>query len=718
MKRVIIISKFIVIILIAVATTKGVIAQGIMAPSGTGAWGNMIYAGLGITHPQPYTIGIQDAMSLDAVKKYSDMVASFGFGLGNPYKNVGVQIGSNMLDVSQADLFNFGIKIHRYVAAGISVSAGIENLFFVGKGGYFSFSPGNKSDASPNQYIAMTQDFRYLFPDENFISRLSYSIGGGTGRFSELAPLDKINYNREKATYIFGAAQLRMTKNFSFSVDWSGANLNAGLSFNAKLGKIPIGFILAAADLTKYSGTGVRIIGAGGIFYQFGGKKTETPPSNDESSKLTPSSKSNVKSKNANTRQYKYEAIIRENELLAQMDNMQDHNENILANNVELSKKVQVLEQQVQKLNSDLTKVKYEKVIKVDESGNEIKTDDKYVPDDTRKKRNDNTAVDLNTDDVVKVTQEDDAGYAVEPGCYIVIHSLTQRKWAEATRDNYRKIGIETKIAYNKDKEVHYVYTEKYPLNQLREALAKSTEQREKGFKGAWVFKKEADVNAVYYESEPRVDSLKYLSDNEIVKVNEGDQSGFAIEKGKYLIIKSLKLRDEAVKEAKSLTDQGFKVKVMYDHTREQHYIYTEKFDDVSSALAKREQIKKDFKQSWVMITDDKPVVAKVEGVNDAEVSKIPSLSKNEITKIDQGDGSNTSLDPGNYVVIGSFRDVNNARKDLQMLRGLGVKAYIGFNKDLDLYYVYTDVINDKRKALERRNQMKQRFADAWVFSY
>jgi len=48
--------------------------------------------------------------------------------------------------------------------------------------------------------------------------------------------------------------------------DWNGVNLNAGVSKTFMINKLPIVIALGAADLTNYSGDGVRgifIVGTG-----------------------------------------------------------------------------------------------------------------------------------------------------------------------------------------------------------------------------------------------------------------------------------------------------------------------------------------------------------------------------------------------------------------------------------------------------------------------
>ncbi|MDP8306551.1 MAG: hypothetical protein RAO75_08630 [Candidatus Chlorobium antarcticum] len=70
-------------------------------------------------------------------------------------------------------------------------------------------------------------------------------------------------------TYVFTNVAYEVANSFNIIADWNGLNLNAGVSKTFRFkGLPPIAVTLGLADLTKYSGDGVRIIGAIGTGFQ------------------------------------------------------------------------------------------------------------------------------------------------------------------------------------------------------------------------------------------------------------------------------------------------------------------------------------------------------------------------------------------------------------------------------------------------------------------
>lgn len=546
------------------------LSQGIITPGGTGAWGNMIYAGVGITTPQPYSdIELADISSFENFESISDMVVSFGVGFGNPAKNIGVQIGSNVLDVSQMDLYNLGAKVHRYIKNGISIGAGVENIYMFGSGGY--------GDAVPSVYIAITHNLGYTHSPETFLSRISYSIGGGYGRFSELTELDILHNNSNNGTYAFGALQFRVFRMLNCHVEWTGTNLNSGISIHSRIGKIPFSFVFSAADLTKYSGDGVRFLGAVGALYQFGRPRQKE--------------------------MLDIESDIRLNEQYALQQNIEAHQTNILqSEKVELTDKVKLLEDEMSYIKKNQEKVDYGKKYAIDT----LNTNEPIITDN---------AMDLNDYKIVNISDDETSGYTIEPANYLVIHSLVKKTNATNAIKKYRSIGIDAKIVYNVDKEIHYVCIEKYPVENHTEALKRSTELREQGFEGAWVFYKEFSTDSLVPE-------------------------------------------------------------------------------DINTEI----------------ITDES-----------GDIKEIIDLSNNEIVEINSEPTSNQEnelIAPGNYLVVGTFEKFSNAKQFNQTAKEKNIETNISYNKDSNVYYVYSFKSLDKNEILQKKNDVLQIYADAWIFSF
>ncbi len=427
MKKTIYISFVIVVIFLLRGNTFG---QGILAPGGTGAWGNMVYGGFGLTTPQPYS------NKYSSLKK-TDMVAAFGVGLGNPVKGLGFQLGSNMLDVSEQDLYNFGVKVHRYFGKGVSAGAGIDNLFTFG-------SEGAKSDVNySSEYVAVTKDLQYTMAPGTFLSKISYSVGVGFGRFSKLSDADEAEHNRKNGTYAFGAIQYAVAKRVNLHLDWSGTNLNAGISITSFVESIPFSIILSVADLTPYSGDGPRFLGAFGMAYQF---KQEGEDANKD-------------------QQIKDMFNSNNEQMLYKINTVKD----------DLDKQIDELEKQIELLKTNQGRPQTNNADESNSSGT-YSDNDKVLNDKVKNYKN---------DDIVKVNAGDETGYNVDHGYYVIIHSFREKEMAEGAVRQEKGKGVDAQIVYNKTRKWYYIYS--YYYKNLKEALVKSSEQRSKGYEGCWV---------------------------------------------------------------------------------------------------------------------------------------------------------------------------------------------------------------------------------------
>lgn len=220
-------------------------ATTLATPSGWGAWGNTIFIGGGITSPAPYS-------------NDSDGAAAIGFGIGNPAKNVGLQLTATMNDLSGQDNVSYGAVLHRYLGYGTSVAIGGDHLF----------RDEDESDVGESYYLAFGHAFQNVVSDTLGKSGLHGSIGVGNGRFANKSPSDVASGKGKKGSHVFGALAYEIFANTNVILEWSGVNLNAGVAI-APFENFPLGVTLGAADLTDNSGDGVRFIGAAGLAYQF-----------------------------------------------------------------------------------------------------------------------------------------------------------------------------------------------------------------------------------------------------------------------------------------------------------------------------------------------------------------------------------------------------------------------------------------------------------------
>ena len=177
----------------------------IINPSGYGAgWGR---AGIGI--------GLQERARFT---NQVDGVFGFGFGLGNPQKNVGLQIGVSLVDLN--NIFKDGtvnLKLHRRFSNDFSLAVGIQGFttFGVtdgGSSGYGSFT--NRFTLKPNR----SQPFSELYT----------TLGIGGGQFRSESDIN----NGVESIGVFGSVAVRIIEPVNAIAEWTGQDLTIGVSFD------------------------------------------------------------------------------------------------------------------------------------------------------------------------------------------------------------------------------------------------------------------------------------------------------------------------------------------------------------------------------------------------------------------------------------------------------------------------------------------------------
>ena len=317
---------FLIILVLVTLKNENSMAQGIYTPSGTGAWGNVIYSGGGFTLP---AVNGRD----------HDAKAGIGIGLGNPVKSFGVQIQANLLSLQAMDRFSFGFKIHKYVADGISVATGVQNVFSGGTGAY-DWSNGGKmgSTNSPADfYLAFSHNLAYNFVPESFLSNITYSIDlilGSASRISSIDVVEGRGINKKWGTFVAAAVKYKINQHFNFHTEWSGSNLNTAITANGKLGSFPFTVLLGAADLTRFTGDKPRLIASVGFAYKFPDYKKASQCSTE-----------------------KLEELIQKNQsaLNEQLQALQQNNNKLMDEHKDLGKKIDSLENKLKRVD-DATK--------------------------------------------------------------------------------------------------------------------------------------------------------------------------------------------------------------------------------------------------------------------------------------------------------------------------------------------------------------------------
>ncbi|SEO47862.1 hypothetical protein SAMN05192574_108228 [Mucilaginibacter gossypiicola] len=204
---------------------------GILIPSGFGGYGTYLFGGIGATYPEVY---------LNNNK--TDLITSVGACVGNPAKAVNFAASLNMTDVHKFRDFSGNFIISRILFAGTSISAGALQVFANVK----------QSDASGSTYfLAVTHAIQTIKSLTPGCSRLSYTIGIGSGRFYEKSPKDIAAGRGKHGTAVFGSISYELIQHVNVNAEWTGMNL--GISAGVRPFPVPLSLAVGVANLTRYT---------------------------------------------------------------------------------------------------------------------------------------------------------------------------------------------------------------------------------------------------------------------------------------------------------------------------------------------------------------------------------------------------------------------------------------------------------------------------------
>lgn len=206
------------------------VLQSLTAPSGWGGFGTYVFGGIGGNYIQPYG-------------KSPDFISFAGFCFGDPERAVNVAVSVNATDISSVSNFSGNVSVSRRVLTGSSISAGALQLFA---------NPQITDAPGTTVFVAFSHAIQSLPSDLNpGSSKLSYTIGVGTGRFYRKSPKDIEAGRGRHGTAIFGTISYELLKKVNFNVEWSGMNL--GCSFGLKPFEKPLAFGIGLTNLTRFS---------------------------------------------------------------------------------------------------------------------------------------------------------------------------------------------------------------------------------------------------------------------------------------------------------------------------------------------------------------------------------------------------------------------------------------------------------------------------------
>ncbi len=230
-------------------TYTNIHGKSVTTPVAWGASGNVIFFGAGGTYPSPYS------------NDKADGAAVLGFGIGDPVENLGFQVSIVSLDITEWEEYSLFLHASKHLGDGNSIGIGVENIMIT-EGG----------DGEASYYIVYSQGVMNdpFINEQTGNSKLHFSVGVGNGRFGDKSQADIDDGKGEHGTYVFGNIAYEIANSFNVIADWNGINLNAGVSKTFWLTKkLPFAITLGAADLTDYSGDGVRLVVGGGSGFRF-----------------------------------------------------------------------------------------------------------------------------------------------------------------------------------------------------------------------------------------------------------------------------------------------------------------------------------------------------------------------------------------------------------------------------------------------------------------
>ncbi len=184
----------------------------------------------------------------------SDGVIGLGFGLGNPRKNVGAQIGISLVDVSSPIRDGaVNLKLHRRLPKDFSVALGVQGITTWGT-----------TDGGSSVYGVTTKRFKLRKNRTKAFSELYATIGLGGGQFRSESDID----NGNETVGVFSSLGLKIIEPVGFVAEWTGQDLTIGIPFVLSR-SLPLVIVPAITDVTGTAGDGTRVVVGAGYSFSF-----------------------------------------------------------------------------------------------------------------------------------------------------------------------------------------------------------------------------------------------------------------------------------------------------------------------------------------------------------------------------------------------------------------------------------------------------------------
>jgi hypothetical protein len=173
-----------------------------------------------------------------------------GVGVGNPSRSVGLTVTGSLLDTYTdfgADR-SLSLKLHRRLPYRSAVAVGYENVWHT-----------RGTDGGDSHYVVASTVLPLRATPTAPLGAVVVSAGLGDDRF-----LSEKRFARgEEGINVFGGLAVRLLSPVNGLANWSGQDLNLGLSV-APHRALPLVLTTAVLDVTGRAGDGARIaVGAG-----------------------------------------------------------------------------------------------------------------------------------------------------------------------------------------------------------------------------------------------------------------------------------------------------------------------------------------------------------------------------------------------------------------------------------------------------------------------
>jgi hypothetical protein len=183
-----------------------------------------------------------------------DAAAGIGIGFGDPKQNVGIQLGIGLVDISNllAD-GSLSLKLHRKILPDLSIAIGANG-----------FQTWGSPDGGSTLYGVATKRWKLRQSPQLPFSEVTVSAGLGGGQFRS-----QYDVSRGRNTIgTFGSVAVKFAEPLNGIIEWTGQDMNLGISFVPFL-KLPIVTTFSANDVLGTAGDGPRFSAGIGVGFSF-----------------------------------------------------------------------------------------------------------------------------------------------------------------------------------------------------------------------------------------------------------------------------------------------------------------------------------------------------------------------------------------------------------------------------------------------------------------